>query len=100
MSQRESKIKEENKNQIMNSYYELRPTIFGTNIQKPKKEGKFTLSTIIYDKFGKGENKKKRYEKITNEIKIVEQNSKKEIIKLTNQMINIEKIKRRKRKRK
>ena len=91
MSQRESKIKEENKNQNMNNYYELRPTIFGTNFQKPKKEGKFTLSTIIYDKFGKGENKKKRYEKITNEIKIVEQNSKKEIIKLTNQILNIEK---------
>ena len=90
MSQKDSNIKEENKNSIMNSYYELRHSVFGTNSQKTKKE-KFTLSTIIYDKFGKGENKRKRYEKITNEIKKVEQNSKKEIIKLTNQIINIEK---------
>ena len=91
MSQRESKIKEENKNHIKKNYYELSPTIFGSSIQKSKKETKFNLSTIIYDKFGKGETKKKRYEKITNEIKKVEQNSKKEIIKLTNQILNIEK---------
>ena len=85
---------EENKLE-MNNLYELKSsTAFGNlynDNPKPKKEGKFTLSTIIYKKFGKGENKKKRYEKITNEIKKIEQNSKKELVKLSNQITNMEK---------
>ena len=94
MAQNEQNINEENK-KVQNHYYELRPSVFGIGNPneggKSKKEGKFTLSTVIYQKFGKGENKKKRYEKITNEINKIELNSKKEIIKLNNHIINLEK---------
>ena len=87
-------LNEENKLE-MNSLYGLKSSSAFNNFYidnpKPKKEGKFTLSTTIYKKFGKGENKKKRYEKITNEIKKIEQNSKKELVKLSTQIINMEK---------
>ena len=58
-------------------------------LRKSKKEGKFTLSTIIYKRL-KGENRKKRYEKITNEIKKIEVNSKKELLKLSTQIANLD----------
>ena len=94
MAQNEQNLKEENKNQ-QNHYYELRPSVFGekspNETGKSKKEGKFTLSTIIYHKFGKGENRKKRYEKISNEIRKIELNSVKEIVKINNYIINLEK---------
>ena len=87
-------IKEEYKYKI-NNLYEVKSSSYTikrfSEVHKSKKEGKFTLSTIIYKKFGKGENKKKLYEKITNEIKKIEQNSKKELIKLNNQITNLEK---------
>ena len=86
--------KEEYKYEL-NNLYELKSSSSVnkrfSELNKSKKDGKFTLSTIIYKKFGKGENKKKRYEKITSEIKKVEQTSKKELIKLNNQIANIEK---------
>ena len=59
------------------------------DLRKSKKEGKFTLSTIIYKRL-KGENRKKRYEKITNEIKKIEVNSKKELLKLSTQIANLD----------
>ena len=94
MAQNEQNLNEENKIQ-QNYHYELRPSVFGEKTQnensKSKKEGKFTLSTVIYQKFGKGENRKKRYEKISKEIKKIELNSAKEIIKINNYIINLEK---------
>ena len=59
------------------------------DVPKRKTERKYTLSTVIYQKFGKGENKKKRYEKITNEIKKVEANSKKVWLKLSTHISNL-----------
>ena len=85
-------LKEDKKSEL-NNIYELRSSSFVNKYQgelhKSKREGKLTLTSIIYKKFGKGENKKKRYEKITNEIKKIENNSKKELLKLSNQIINI-----------
>ena len=79
MSQVAPKINGENKKEINSSNFLSNKHL---NESQSHKSKKFTLSTVIYKRFGKGENRKKRYEKITNEIKKIENNSKKEILKL------------------
>ena len=88
MSQVAPKINGENKKEINSSNFLSNKHL---NESQSHKSKKFTLSTVIYKRFGKGENRKKRYEKITNEIKKIENNSKKEILKLTNLIANLEK---------
>ena len=56
-------LKEDKKSEL-NNIYELQSSTFVNKYQgelhKSKREGKLTLTSIIYKKFGKGENKKKR----------------------------------------
>ena len=84
----ENKVSKNELNQLFGYKSSNSINNFHGDLHKSRKEGKFTLSTIIYKKFGKGENKKKRYEKITNDIKKIEQKSKKELLKLSNLILN------------
>ena len=84
--------KEISKNEI-NNLYKLKSLSYvnknSDEIHKSRKEGRYNLSTVIYKKI-KSENKKKRYQKITNEIKKIELNSKKELLKLSSQIVNLD----------
>ena len=94
MAQNGQNLNEEKKNG-QNRFYELHTSVFGgkspNDMSQLKKEGKYSLASVVYQKFGKGENKKKRYEKISDEINKIELNSKREIVKLNNYIINLEK---------